>query len=984
MPIPDRLAAALRDRYTFERELGAGGMATVHLATDRKHGRHVAVKVLDPALAASVGADRFLREVRITAGLQHPHILTLIDSGEADGFLFYVMPYVAGESLRQRLQRAAGPLAVPEAVRIFRETVDALAHAHRHGLVHRDVKPENVMLSEGHALVLDFGVAKAVQAARGRDDAGEAPDHTAGRTGTLTSVGTSLGTPAYMSPEQAAGDPQVDHRADIYSAGVVAYEMLAGRAPFEGRPQEVMAQHVTVPPRPLADVAPQVPAPLARLVMQCLEKRPEARPESADAVLEALDSLTPRAGDADARAGRGRRGLRIGTLVAVSALLASAGWWQTARSRQARWAREVAVPEIERLLDASQTDSAFDLYQRAIATAPDEPALGPLASRVSRDLLFVTDPPGARLRWTSFADSAGWRDGGSSPATLSLPAGVVRIRVERPGSRPVERLLGGGGRLRLVGEDSVLRLEPDDAPHAEMVQVAGGRVEVAMPGLSNLAPAALAAFRIDRAEVTNAEFKRFVDAGGYARREFWTEPIRSVGRVLSFEESRALFVDRTGRPGPAGWEAGDIPAGAEDLPVGGVSWYEAAAYAAFSGKSLPTVYHWNRAAGVGAAQYVVRGSNLAARGPRPASRFSGMSPSGAYDMAGNVREWVFNEFGTQRFILGGGWLDQHYAFVDAYAQDPIDRSPINGIRLMERVGDDAVAQATQVKVVREHRDYAVERPVGDAVYRGLVSTFDYDRTPFDLRAESRDTTGTDWDVETVSIATAYGRDRLPVYLFIPRRAVDPMQAVVYFPGSNAFFERSVNGLPASLEPVVKSGRIVVWPVYAGTYEREHSLASDAPNESAAYRDHMVMWVKDLRRTVDYLATRPDVDSSRIAYLGISFGGRVAPVMLAMEPRFRTGVLFIAGLKMERTRPEADPLNFLPRVRMPVLMLNGRYDHYFPLESSQLPFFRLLGTPPADKRHVVSEGGHQVPRTVVIGETLAWLDKYLGPVTLRGR
>lgn len=177
-----------------------------------------------------------------------------------------------------------------------------------------------------------------------------------------------------------------------------------------------------------------------------------------------------------------------------------------------------------------------------------------------------------------------------------------------------------------------------------------------------------------------------------------------------------------GHPGPAGWEAGDLPAGAERLPVGGVSWYEAAAYAAFVGKALPTVYHWNRAAAVGRAPWVVRGSNLASRGPRPASRFAGMSPVGTYDMAGNVREWVYNEFGTQRFVFGGGWLDQHYAFVDAYAQDPMDRSPINGIRLMER-------------------------PVDDAEFRGIRSIFDYDRTPLDVRVESRDSSAS-WSSPT--------------------------------------------------------------------------------------------------------------------------------------------------------------------------------------------------------------------------------------------
>ncbi len=212
-----RLATALGDRYRIERELGAGGMATVYLSQDLKHDRPVAIKVLRPDLAAALGPERFLREVKIAANLQHPHILPLNDSGEADGFLYYVMPFVDGISLREKLVRD-GELPIPDAVRILRDLADAMAYAHRRGVVHRDLKPENIMLSGRHALVTDFGVAKAVSEATGADS--------------LTTAGMALGTPAYMAPEQAAADPHVDHRADLYAFGVVAYELLTGQPPF--------------------------------------------------------------------------------------------------------------------------------------------------------------------------------------------------------------------------------------------------------------------------------------------------------------------------------------------------------------------------------------------------------------------------------------------------------------------------------------------------------------------------------------------------------------------------------------------------------------------------------------------------------------------------------------------------------------------------------------------------------------------------------
>jgi serine/threonine-protein kinase len=255
----DRLQLAVAGRYRIERELGSGGMATVFLAQDLKHNRKVAIKVLQPELAAAMGPDRFLREIEISAKLQHPHILMLIDSGQVADSLYYVMPYVQGESLRERLDRA-GVLPVDDAVRILRDVVDALAYAHRQGVVHRDMKPDNVLLSERHALVTDFGVATAVTVAAGRAE--------------LAATGLALGTPAYMAPEQAVAHEQIDHRADIYAVGALGYEILTGRPPFVGdSPQQVLAAQVRQQPEPVTSHRDSVPATLEQLIMRCLEKR---------------------------------------------------------------------------------------------------------------------------------------------------------------------------------------------------------------------------------------------------------------------------------------------------------------------------------------------------------------------------------------------------------------------------------------------------------------------------------------------------------------------------------------------------------------------------------------------------------------------------------------------------------------------------------------------------------------------------------------
>jgi len=328
-----RLRGALADRYRIERELGQGGMATVYLAEDLKHHRKVAVKVLRPELAATLGPERFAREIEVAARLQHPHILGLIDSGDADGFFYYVMPYVEGETLRERLTRQ-GELPVPEAVRLLGEIAEALSVAHRAGVVHRDIKPENVMLSGRHAMVMDFGVAKAVSDAAGG--------------GTLTSVGVALGTPAYMAPEQATADPQMDARVDIYSLGVMAYEMLTGSTPFPGlNPQQTLAAHVTRAPVPVGRQREGLSPALDALVMRCLAKRPADRFQTADALVAALDPLAgpsggttptatqPVAAPALARLG-GRRWTYTAAAVAAVIVLSGLVVWKPWRRAAAR------------------------------------------------------------------------------------------------------------------------------------------------------------------------------------------------------------------------------------------------------------------------------------------------------------------------------------------------------------------------------------------------------------------------------------------------------------------------------------------------------------------------------------------------------------------------------------------------------------------------------------------------------------------------
>jgi protein kinase-like protein len=403
------LARALPDRYQLERELGRGGMATVYLARDLKHDRMVAIKVLQPELAASLGPERFLREIKVVAGLQHPNILPVNDSGEAISRLWFAMPYVEGESLRARLARE-GELPVGEAVRLLRDVVDALACAHQHGVVHRDIKPDNVLLSGHHAVVADFGVAKALSAAA--DDSA------------LTSAGMAIGTPAYMAPEQATADPHADHRADIYAVGAMAYEMLTGRPPFTGpTPQAVLAAQLTDTPQSFAKARPSVPPALEALVLRCLEKRPADRWQSAGELLQRLESIT--LGEATATTATApvtvkpgsasSRRLRVTAAVTLILLIAAGVWsWITVDEAAARYPDDPLVwntvgearAHLGFFVGGSKDTWVLEPFRRAIAA---DSAFAPAYIHPA-ELGLYTGGPASALRYVDAYLALGPRD----------------------------------------------------------------------------------------------------------------------------------------------------------------------------------------------------------------------------------------------------------------------------------------------------------------------------------------------------------------------------------------------------------------------------------------------------------------------------------------------------------------------------------------------------------------------------------------------
>ncbi len=489
--------------------------------------------------------------------------------------------------------------------------------------------------------------------------------------------------------------------------------------------------------------------------------------------------------------------------------------------------------------------------------------------------------------------------------------------------------------------------------------------------------------------MTNAEYKAFVDAGGYERRELWKQPFARDGETLSWKAAMPHFRDSTGRPGPATWILGDYPEGEADHPVRGVSWYEAAAYAEFRGKSLPTLYHWALAAlpdsevAEPLSPAIVPQSNMGGTGPAPVGSHPGISYAGAYDMAGNVYEWVWNAERDRRYLLGGAWSDPGYTVTDRAAESPWRRLPKYGFRCALYTGGEP-PETLRAALDLPEPDFYGAPEVPDEVAEAIKRIASYDRTPLNARVEG--TIEHPWArEERVTVDAAYGGERLTLFLYLPSRHEAPYQTVVWFPGTEIFDERDTTRWAGytmdMLRFFLKSGRAVVLPIYAGTLERNDGRTRERVANPNSLRELLFQWRKDLGRTLDYLEEREDFDGDRVAYAGLSLGAAVGPIMLSLEDRFRAAMLWSGGLYRLPT-PEGvqNLVDAARRTEVPVLMLNGRYDFSFRVETLQVPMFELLGTPPEHKRHVIYDAGHwPFPRSEFVKENLDWLDRYLGPV-----
>jgi len=970
-------------KYRIVEEIGRGGMGVVYCAHDDSLARDVAIKVLPAEFASDIGRlRRFEQEAKAAGQLNHPNILVVYDVGSQGGAPYLVTELLEGESLRQCLSVGALPMrkAIDYGVQIAR----GLAMAHEKGIVHRDLKPENLFITRrGQVKILDFGLAKL------RSDQPRPKETLQASTGMMvTEAGAIIGTVPYMSPEQAQGNP-VDARTDIFSFGAVLYEMVTGRRAFDGdTPVSILSAILTKTPPAASSLHTDVPPELDRILKRCLEKDPKRRYPSADELSKdlavCLDTLVHHHISLRALL-RNPRFAVPASLLAVAAVVGAT--WFGIRSAHQRTVRNKWVPELVRLTDARDYWPAFLLARKIEAIVPGEPTVEKLRPRFLGMLKREFGPVGAKvLARSQTGGEADWVELGEvTEQPIPAPLGYSLYQLEAPGFEPREfamTLLAYGydtGRI----QGALVLSRPGDVPDGMVrIETPAKNVLFGLFGLGLFAFAqegTVGSFFADKHEVTNQEYKRFMDAGGYQRREYWTEPFKRDGKLLTWEEAIASFRDATGRPGPAGWQVGAYESGTEELPVTGVSWYEAAAYAKFAGKRLPSVYHFILASAQLVGGDFLPGSNFSGKLAPVGSHRGSLNYWGLYDVAGNAREWCLNDAGGERFALGGAADGPVYMFwnMDQNAKSPFDRNPMTGFRCIKPVASNPQdAQLDQPVEKKPATDWAKVEGFSDDAWRTWQNQLSYTKGPLNEKTEWTDDTLPTWRMEKVTFNAAYPDERVIVYLFLPRNVPPPWQPVIYVhPGFGQLMSSSQDGHNTMdlnfWDYVVKDGRAVVYPIFKGIFERggrpdnEGDWAWSSWNQSA----------KDIFRTIDYLETRKDIRADRLGLLAISGACDGGIVVCSVEQRIKAAVLLGGGL-WGIPSSDREKMGLAKHITMPVQMVNGRSDNF-----GQEFLLGSFATPPDRKRFVQFDGDHALAGFAedVIKVNLEWFDRFLGPV-----
>ncbi len=668
--------------------------------------------------------------------------------------------------------------------------------------------------------------------------------------------------------------------------------------------------------------------------------------------------------------------------IILIALLAVCFGYFFMRGQKSEDLLNVKLPEIMQAMEAGNRLKVFKEATELLEVYDDNEILLNYIAKVAMVGNIKTEPMGVQVSYKLVEDSNDrWINLGTTPVTKhQFPPGLVDIRYQLSNGSFVEDRTHPWY-LRRVDNLFVL---PDHTNYADGFKLyVGGNMNLSFPGIDHLSKKRVEAYAISLKEVTNAEYREFLRAGGYKKPEYWDFPFKMGDKLFKFEQVMSRFTDAFGSPGPVGWTYGQYPSSKDDFPVTGISWFEARAYARFREMQLPDVYQWANAARLSRAANFVPKSNFSKSSLVSTINPESANEGGLENIAGNAREWIRNPLNTDRSkyaILGGSYLDDDYFFNDYYGQDAFNRGPGNGLRLVQNLGSLDVEPGPAEVIGVSVRDFMAETPVSDEVFQIFLGQFDYANDPLKAKVSTKKVGDFTVDrYETPAMYQSEKDEKLVGYVFYDPSLAPPYKPIIFFPGSGAIHqpktEVMVQSTPKSINYLLKEGYALIHPIYKSTYERGDELKSDYPDESDSYKNHVIMWGRDYRRSIDYIASRDDMDMTNLSYYGISWGGEMANILLAIDDRVQMAVLYVAGLCFQKAKIEVDAINYTPRIKMPTLMLNGRFDQFFPLETSQKPMFQFLGTPDEDKEHYVFQSGHNVPQKELIARHLGWLKRY---------
>ncbi len=970
-------------------------MGIVYKAEDSKLRREVAIKFLPHSFNVSEKDKAKLKtEAQIAAGLNHPNIATVYAIEEFGDDTFIVMEYVKGKELKEIIKNSSDKKnKLDDFLNYTIQITEGINTAHKKEIIHRDIKSSNIMLSDdGRIRVMDFGLA-----------------HIHGDPN-ITKKGSTPGTTAYMSPEQLRGE-EVDFRSDIWSLGIVLFEMLTGQPPFQGNfDQAIIYSILHEKPKSLKKINPEIPDELEQIVLSCLEKDPKKRIQSAEELLSKLKAIKSQDVTSSSykfspsRLKIGKAGLVVSTIIAAVLIILAAFL------PIKKLFNPINVAELTKQLDemvlARNYFAAYDLAKGYQNELKNDSTFNQLSLFIYDTLSVTTEPEGAKIFLKRFdpsgqnSDIKGEYFGVTPTKYLMIARGDYLVTLEKDGYSTIQRIASS---YPIIKEYPVPRrgvnisavMVKANQIDSNMVFVPGDNYKIVSWSLYDLPSVKLNDFHIDKYEVSNKDYKEFILAGGYLKKEFWKHSFIKDGKEISWSEAMKLFVDRSQLPGPRSWLNQDFPEGEGNYPVTDITWYEASAYAEFRGKSLPTVYQWEKAARNGVINYqgmslpwgvVYSMDNLNERvnfngkGTEPVNKFEfGISAFGCYNMAGNVKEWCLNNSSDEYFITGGSWEDTYYLYGDFGSVPGFYSSNTLGFRCIKNL----VMVKNDPAATSINKDHKVEtyKPVSELEYKKLLTYYKYDKQPLNAKVISREEKD-DWIEEKIEFDCSLG-DRVTGFLFLPKNVQEPFQCIVWDP-HGAVYDL---GAPANwtaeilFSGNIKAGRAVFVLVPKGSPSRKWEYGEQWPNVSTVlFRDRVLHGVTESRIGLDYLSTRKEIDMNKLAWIPTShmINGLIVP---AVDNRINSIILIACGIYPESktSLPEVNPVNFVSHYNKPTYFLYGKYDEAMPYNLLVLPFYKLLKN---IKGVELVNSGHIPPIEVRVPIINKWLDESLGTIKFK--